>query len=244
MSRVFFAAIVIFWLTMTTLLVRMQVRPEASALREVPPSRVLALLFEHQQTSSLNFRHADLRYGGISLNPVTEENGTQVLKYGGNVLLRASYLPHDRLSIGGQLRFGDDLHLSGAQGSLGLRDAKTRVVYQFDQSARTLDYTLERGGEAYRRGSIALDKPGLERLATELGLDPGMLDTAFASGSAIELTAHYSTFGYREEKVDAYSLVLKRGNTTLAEAFISQLGQVLLVKTPFGLELAPDDFLP
>ena len=244
MNRLVFAAIVLFWLTMTTLLVRMQIRPEDSALREVPPARVLSLIFEHEQPSNLNIKSGELRYGAISVYPKSRENGTRVIDYGGNTLLRAPYLPHDRLAIEGQLGFDTNLRLQSAQGSLALRDDGTSLSYRIDPAKKTLEYSLEQKGTTYRRDTIALDRAGLDRLAPELGIDPSMLESAMSSSSGVSLTAHYSHFGYREERVESYSLVLKRENTTLIEIFVSQLGQILLVKTPFGLELAPGDLLP
>ncbi len=244
MNRLIFAVIIVFWLTMTTLLVRMQIQPEASVLREVPPARVLALLFEHGQSSTLSIKHNRLTYGTVSINPVIEANGERILRYGGHALLRASYLPHDRLSLEGEMNFDPALEVTEARGSLGLRDQRTRFIYRLNSAAHSLKYSLEMEGEIYRDGTISLRRNDLERLAADLGVDPAILETASASGGSVKLSAHYSTFGYRDEKVQAYSLIIQRENTTLAEIFVSQLGQVLMVKTPFGLELSPSDLMP
>src|SRR5262245_7266621 len=47
------ALIVVFWLVMTTLLIRNEVNPEDSRLREVPVTHVLKLLYLHEQPSHL-----------------------------------------------------------------------------------------------------------------------------------------------------------------------------------------------
>lgn len=244
MNRLVFAGIAVFWLIMSTLLVRMQLQPETSALREVPPARVLAVLFEHQQSSTLGLRHQRLHYGTVSVHPSIGSHQERVLKFGGSTLLRASYLPHDRLSLEGEMKFDPALALIEARGSFELRDQATRFSYRFDSSAQSFVYSIERNGTVFRKGDISLQKGALARLATDVGIDPAMLDTISSSGDSVTLSAHYSTFRYRDEKVEAYSLVLQRDHTTLSEIFISQLGQILMVKTPFGVELLPTDLMP
>src|SRR5579862_7066622 len=61
--------IVLFWLTMTSLLVHQQLRPGDSALREVPPAHVVKLLFMHHQSSNLNIYSDKLRLGQLVIDP-------------------------------------------------------------------------------------------------------------------------------------------------------------------------------
>ena len=67
--------IVLFWLTMTGLLVHQQVRPGDSALREVPPAHVVKLLFMHHQPSNLNIYSDKLRLGQLVIEPETRSRG-------------------------------------------------------------------------------------------------------------------------------------------------------------------------
>lgn len=244
-NRLFIVGIVGFWLTMTTLLVRMQIAPRDSSLSHIPLAHILRILFEHEQASDLNVSSGGLRYGSIVVRPsIDPDNDQRLLFYGGSTLLRASYLPHDRLSLEGQLTLDPKLQVLAATGSLTLREGQMKLSYIYDQTQKTFTYALEEGARIVRSETVVLDRPGLDNLLRSLDIDPAIVDSTVASTSAPTLTAHYSKFNYREEQVDAYCLVLKRENTTLAEIFVSQLGQILLVKTPFGLQLAPYEMLP
>ena len=48
----------------------------------------------------------------------------------------------------------------------------------------------------------------------------------------------------RGEKVNAYIINIKQGTTTMMQCYISQIGQLLLVRTPFGYSLAAEDIAP
>jgi len=244
-NRLLFIGIAGFWITMTTLLVRMQIAPRDSSLSQIPPVHILRVMFEHEQSSDLNVSSGGLRYGSIVVRPsIDPESGQRLLFYGGSTLLRASYLPHDRLSLEGQLTLDPKLQIRAASGSLSLREGKMKIGYTYDQTQKTFAYSLEEDARIVRSETVVLDRPGLDDLLRSVDIDPAIVDSTVASASAPTLTAHYSKFKYREEQVDAYCLVLKRENTTLAEIFVSQLGQILLVKTPFGLQLAPNELLP
>src|SRR5438552_14605774 len=76
--------IVLFWLTMTGLLVRKEARPADSALREIPVSHVIRLLFLHEQASELNILSEKLRLGHLHLQPrASKEAASQAFEFSG-----------------------------------------------------------------------------------------------------------------------------------------------------------------
>lgn len=243
-NRLFYIGIVGFWLTMTTLLVRMQIAPADSSVRQIPPGHILRVMFEHEQASDLNISSGGLRYGSIVVRPFLEPKDERVLFFGGSSLLRAGYLPQDRLSLEGRIFLDSDFKMVRAHGSLGLRKAGLDLTYNYDRAAQTFTYSLQEYGRTLRAETIPLDRRGLNQMLLTLQVDPAIIDSAVVSTGEPTLTARFAKFDFRDEKVDAYCLVLKRESTTLAEIYVSQLGQILQVKTPFGLQLAPSELLP
>ena len=83
--------IVLFWLTMTGLLVHKEMRPGDSALREVPVAHVVKLLFMHRadpeiSKSKLNIYSDKLRLGQLNLTPETGDQGQyRDLKFDGDL---------------------------------------------------------------------------------------------------------------------------------------------------------------
>ena len=63
------ALIVFFWILMTTLLIRNEVNPEDSRVREVPLTHVLKLLYLHEQASDLRIYAGGTAIGHLRVHP-------------------------------------------------------------------------------------------------------------------------------------------------------------------------------
>src|SRR5260221_2769842 len=97
--------IVLFWLTMTGLLVHRQIRPGDSALREVPPAHVVKLLFMHHQPSNLNIYSDKLRLGQLMINPTTGPQGQdRDLKFSGDLQILVPGGKRERIKWDGLLQ--------------------------------------------------------------------------------------------------------------------------------------------
>ena len=62
--------------------------------------------------------------------------------------------------------------------------------------------------------------------------------------SEFKLRARQARLEIRGERVEVLRLLFNQGNTPLLQIDVSQLGQILRVKSAFGFQMAPDDMLP
>ncbi len=85
----------------------------------------------------------------------------------------------------------------------------------------------------------------MKKVLAQVDLDPALYD-AFRSSSAATpiVTAQQSSITVHHERIDTYRVEVRQGGQTLVEAHISQLGQVLRMRTLVGYTLAPDDLIP
>src|SRR5688500_6142501 len=80
------ATVVVFWLTMTALLLRNELRPGNSALRDIPVGHVASLFFNHQQPSDLNIVSEKVRLGRLRIMPeIDKATGLRVVSFDGNL---------------------------------------------------------------------------------------------------------------------------------------------------------------
>ncbi|HWB58391.1 MAG TPA: hypothetical protein VG733_02825, partial [Chthoniobacteraceae bacterium] len=145
-----------------------------------------------------------------------------------------------------------DLALDGtyAMSSLALtaslQEPPYRVHMKFDPAQKTVAYELMMGARTVKTATIPMNQEGVSTLVREqLGIDPGIvLQNLPASTTHPTITAKQTELTIRKETVAAYLLTIKTGETTVAEIYVSQLGQVLAAKTLFGYDFAAEDTTP
>ena len=102
LHRALAALIVLFWLTMTALLVHRELYPEKSTLRSVGLEHVLKLVFLHQQPSLLGIHYDGSAVGHLRLHPTsTEEERRRLLEFSGMLHVRMADAPGQRLTWNG-----------------------------------------------------------------------------------------------------------------------------------------------
>lgn len=247
LSRVLSVAIVIFWGTMTTMLVRSELWPDRSALRTMPVEHVGKILWLHQQASTLVIWRNDLRLGALTLHPqVRAGDQTRILNYSGNLQLRIPGAGRPRLLWDGVAEYSPDWEMQNFMLGLGLRDSfNKRAEIQVAPQANQASYRLLKDGIETEKQTFSLDEVGLRRLMERLDFDPTLLTTLGGSRqNAPEITAQQSSLQIHKERIDTYLLTLRQNGQTLLEAHVSQLGQFLQIKTIIGYTLAPEDLLP
>lgn len=258
MARVFSALIVVFWLVMMALLIKLEWKPDESNLLVVPPEHVLKLMFLHDQVSELSILDNGKPIGNVMLHPQTDPatgNRTLILTGG------FSYLPQgakrkQRLSWESNIVMDHTYGAKTFEFTATIPSPATRVHVVLDPINKRGDYDIQQGKAAPLKSSVPLTEEGvMSLLRDELGYDPSAMlqGTPFgglgspgsmAGMHAPVLTAKQTQLSIRKEKVAAYLLTFKQGETTLAEIYVSQLGQVLLAKSIFGYSLATEDTLP
>ena len=247
LSRFLSIAIVLFWLTMTTLLVRTEWWPNHSSLRSIPIEHVAKLMWLHEQASDLIVTNDGLRVGHLTLHPkIRASDGARVLEYSGNLQVKLPGSPRNRISWDGIAEFDAEFRLQSLLLGLGMKEPSLLRAEIFMKPAENLaTYRLLNSGREIESQEFTLDEAGLKKVLAQVDLDPALYDT-FRSSSAAKpiVTAQQSGIKIHRERVDTSLIEVRQGGQTLLEAHISQLGQVLRMRTLVGYTLAPDDLLP
>ncbi len=243
LSRILPLSIVAFWLTMTALLVRTELHPGASRLTIVPVEHVLKLLFLHEQSSDLNIVSDGQRVGYLRLRPRVEvASGERVLEFIGNLQLRFPQMPKQRFSWDGGFALNHDFELQRVTFGFTMHEPEAyRVDLTIDAGGRLAHVLWKTREEVLEDETFTLDEAGARAAMEHFGMDPMLLRTVGGKNSAKpEVIAQQSSLKMRDEQVETYLIAVRQSGQTLLEIQVSQIGQILAVKTFMGYTLTPD----
>lgn len=247
MMRLLSAAIVVFWLTMTTLLIRTEMQPQGSALRKVPIEHVLKLLFLHQQSSDLSIYSDGIRLGHLQVHPkLVRDTGARRLDFSGNILVRVPDAPRQRFSWDGFFHMDKAFALQEVLLRVNMHDAGYRAEIRVRPGENEAVFHLAAGDRVVQRSVYSLDEKGLQQLIQQQGLDPAMLQAISGKALSVQptITAQQSSMHIRKERLETYLVSIQQSGQTLLDMHVSQLGGILRVQTFFGYKLEPNDALP
>jgi len=241
-SRILAIAIVAFWLVMTGLLVRLEISPEKSAVLNVPVSHVLKLIFMHGQRSVLNIKENGNQAGTVALHPSSPTSDRRSLEFLGSMTVRLPMLAPQRFAWNGEVNLDRALRTQDFTFELSSRQSNAyRVVLTGSAAERAVRYELHENGQLVGKGKVPLDENIAPMTLQQLGFDPNVLANLRKNVSPPAVTARQAELRVRDEKIDVYQVTIRQGNTAMADIFVSQLGQVLMAKTPFGYTLSAED---
>ncbi len=239
--------IVLFWLTMTGLLLRHEIKPGDSALREVPVGHVVKLVFHHQQTSDLNIINDKLRLGQLRIAPLNDkEAGLRTIVFTGSLHLPVPGAKSQRVAWDGELemdkafatrrfRFGVKVH----------EPAELRSEILVLPAENVAHYELRSATGVLERQSYSLDERGAREVFQQFGLDPALLPTAPRARIAAPIfKAQQSSIKIHGERMDTYLVTVEANGQTWIECHINQLGQIVQATTLLGYRLAQEDLTP
>lgn len=240
--------IVGFWIVMTTLLIQLERRPDESGLLTLPSSHVFKTMFMHQQISELIVTQAGKAVGTLMLHPKSDPGTNErSLVFSGGVSFQPPGAPKkQRLSWDGEVVMDPSYKMTRMNLSASLQDSPYHVRLSIDPSKETAAYEVLAGNRAFKHSTIPLSEEGVASLLRdELGIDPammsGMMQSLPVSLGSPHLYAKQTELKIRKgENVVAYLLTVKSGETTFAEIYVSQLGQVLTAKTFLGYDFATE----
>lgn len=239
--------IVVFWLTMTALLLRNELQPGDSALREVPFTHIVKLLFLHQQPSDLNIYSDKLRLGQIRLHPqIVPETKARLVAYSGNVQFGLPGRRRQRVAWEGELEMDKALQTQRFRFGLTMHDPMTLVSeITVVPAEKIAHYELRSATGTLERQDYTLDEHGARAVLQQLGLEPSLLLSAQAQRSAApRIKAQQSSMEIHGERIATYLVTIEHNGQTLVEFHVSQLGQILRATTLLGYTLTPDDITP
>jgi hypothetical protein len=236
------ALIVVFWLAMTALLIRSEVAPAQSRMRELPPSHVLKLLFLHEQVSELSIQYQKTPVGRLRVHPqVRREDGTRTIDFVGNAQISLPGLSRERLSWEGTVEMTRQLVMQEVRLGLNVRGTERYgLEVTHDVPAGRGHYEAKVDDVTFAARDYSLDPAGREALLRDANVPPhvvAMLQAAIQSAGAQEplvIAARQSTFELQGEPIDTVLVTFREGAQTLLDLHISQLGQVLRADSLLG----------
>jgi hypothetical protein len=247
--RLLTAAIILFWITMTALLVRSEMWPNQSALRTVPIEHVAKLLWKHEQPSNLTIWSEGARVGHFALHPIVrKEDEARLLEYSGNLQLRLPGVGLQRLSWDGIAEFDQVFDLRSLLLGIGQRQREPSTMRHeilFIPAQHLARYSLKNDRHELESHEYSLDETGLKQVLEQLAFDPALFEAFRGSNTAAPvMTAQVSSMTIHNDRVETYLVTVQQGGQTLLETHVSQLGQFLFVKSLIGYTMAPEDVVP
>ena len=239
--------IVVFWLTMTGLLVRKEAGPGDSTLREIPIGHVVKLLFLHEQASELNIINEKLRLGHLHIQPrVRKETESRAIEFSGYLQFPIPGSARQRVAWDGEWEMEQSLATRRFRLGVTVHDpAHLRGEVVILPASNRAHYELRGNSGTIEQQDYSLDQAGLREVLHFLGMDPLLLPSApIRDTPPPRIRALQSSMEIHGEHIDTYLVTIENNEQTLLEFHVSQLGQVLRAKTFLGYTLAPDDITP
>ncbi len=244
--RLLATTIVLFWLTMTGLLVRKELGPGDTSLRAVPVAHVAKIMFTHEQPSDLQIYSEKLSVGRLQIHPhLRKEDGLRRIALTGTLQLLLPGMPRQRVAWSGELELNSRLEMQRFRVELRFGAPPADVVeLVLEPATNRLTYETRAGDRSIKR-EYSLDEKGATAWLHHQGIDPAIILSLHNPRSApLVFKSLQSSLAVRGEKVGTYLVSAQQGGQTLFEAHVSQLGQILRLRTFVGYSAAPDDLAP
>jgi hypothetical protein len=239
--RIFTGTIVLFWCVMTFLLIRLVVSPESSGFLEVPVSHVVRMLFVGGQTSELSIFENGRPVGSFSLRPDPTPKGPgRTLQFSGNLAVALPFMARQRFVWQGSADMDHSLRLDALRSLFGVRDSPNTVLLEVLPMQHVMRYQIK-GDNGTWKQSFPLDTAGEKTALKALGMDANAFEGIRRGLGTPVVTARRSFLNVRHEKIEAYLVSMRQGDSPLADIYVSQLGQILFVHTSFGYTLGSED---
>lgn len=244
LTRLLAAAIVIFWLVMTTLLVRLEMNPAGSKMLDVPVAHVVKLMLERGQQSVLTIRENDVPAGTLMVRPSMAAADGGAFEFSGGMSLRLPLAGLQRITWSGTVTLDPALRARSFHLDLALRNPPCAIRVDGEKATGVLSYEVRSADQPLASGTLPLDAAQAVKTLAAAGVDASGL-AAFRQVLATRRgdaawSAKQAVLPIRGERLEVYEIALQQDGTALADIFVSQLGQVLLVKTAFGCTLSAE----
>jgi hypothetical protein len=234
--RTFVGVVIVFWAVMTSLLVRLELQPEHSSFLNIPVSHVFNLMFFHQQRSVLSIYESGERIGSLSVQPRTLKDRRE-LEIAGNISFALPWTTRQRVGWNGVIRMDRKLDMQFVELALRTREPEVNTRLSVDVLSNSGSYEVRGGDGTIQSASFSLNE--LPIVAEQVGFRLAMLNNARPV-----VTARQTDMQIAGDKIEVYSITIAQKEMTLAQIFVSPLGQILKVNTSFGYSLSAEDVFP
>lgn len=230
------AAVIVFWLVMTVLLVMRAYFSSEDRLPLVKDAdEVIELFIQNPNTSELNVYRDRKVVGSISISPKQLANGGKELLM--TALGEIDFPGVDRQDIGwrGEMELTPENEVAHLDLSVTFTDPRMKVGLQFDPETFEIKYSVEQGGVMLLDSADTESKP-VKRVKFLLGLwglSPEKLRrkeqsrTGIADEDSIEVRFGKVKIG--GERQTAYILYLKPMSEREFKVYFSETGEILKI---------------
>jgi len=241
-------AIVAFWLVMTTLLVRNEINPGGSRLREVPVIYVMWQLFVHGQKSNLRIYNGATPIGFVSMYPhVDEFTHARIMELNGTLVFDVGPDRKQRVSWETTLQLNEDFDVLASEYKIRLHepgDLLAEVHSRADQPR--VHVRLSSKGQVMEESDIPMNQSGVEGLAQKFGATGdvlGMLQQPVSKTKPVIRARQSSLRLDGDQRTETFLVSVEYNGQRYLECHFSPLGQALQANTLFGYTLR-DEALP
>lgn len=247
MYRAIYVLIVLFWLSMTALLLRNEITPGDSALREVPPGHVVKLILHHQQASDLNIVGDKTRLGHLHIDSRSDkQNGLHIFGFKGYLILNLPGAERQKFAWEGEMTLNKELTIQEFQLAVTMSDPEslqTKIVVVPRENVAHYELSTKKG--VLEHQDYSLDERGAHDVLRQLGIDPSMLPVSpMPQSMPIHVKAQQSSIDAHGERLDTYLVTVESNGQTWLECHVDQLGRIVRATTLLGYTLAPEDLTP
>jgi hypothetical protein len=245
------ALIVLFWVVMTTLLVRHTYFPKSSGLVRTPVNQVLDLVAHQRQItrSTMSVLHKGQRAGNADLaisewrEPAMQKSSGYHFQAGGALKLEGS---NSTSASSVTWRFDGDLKEEGGWNSMALAmrtpATNTSVFIGWKQGDAMPKIEVWRDKELIMDTKAALEQARNKQGAPGLGMMGGLLPSFMGSQSVslenfIQLQAQEGVIHLAGKPRKGYILTLSLMGFYQAKAFYTEVGELTRVELPQGWSL-------
>ena len=236
--------IVAFWIVMMGMLVRLETHPEATDILDVPVSYVMRMMFKHGQQSILTVREENKTIGSVAFRPSISASGRRSLDFSGTLSVQWPAAPRQRFNFQGAVDMDGAMRVLEFHLEASFQELHCRVNVKGDVPRKTLVFEMRQGGRLTVSQTLPMDAAALgAALLQHLGLDATALPViAAGSVSPPTFTAHETRITLHGEQLEVYQVTLLEGAASVADIYVTQLGQIVLAKSGFGYSLSSEDY--
>lgn len=246
MRRIFYCAIVLFWLGMWTLLIRREYFPQDTRFSDVPINYLERILFKHEQISDLAIMANGSRVGHLQIAPqIRNKDGARILRVTGDAQIRILDARTQRWLWTFIMESDAKLEPTAFFFTLIVRETGVRqsegihLWIDIHPKDRIASYTLKEDNVLVKEQTFPLSEAGISTLMAEMGMDAALLPsfTSVASSEIPTFRAQHTRLDIRGDEVDAYAVQGTYNGQTLFEAHVTELGNVIDAKSILGWNL-------
>jgi len=230
---------------MMGLLARLETHPESTDILNVPVSYVMRVMFKHGQQSLLSVREENGKpVGSIALHPSITAPDGRALRFSGAFSARWPEAARQRINFNGTIDMDKALRVLAFHGDVTMQHPGFHLAVAGDTVRNFLAYEADPGnaqGSAWQ--TLPLDGAAIEpALLRSVGINPGALPISMPNVSPPDVTAREAQISLNGEQLEVYQVTIREGTATIADIYISQMGQIVQAKTNFGYVLSAEGY--